>query len=92
MYLKKQQKRKKKSCMGHLGEIWVKYEQKHSGIEHSGIYTYSTVPRLGKHKGKRESTVSMSKSVGENPRDQGTGKIMTEKKKEGRPVEFLVKP
>lgn len=66
MYLKQNKKEKeeeKKSCMGHLGEIWAKYEQKHSGIE--GIYTYSTVPRLGKHKGKRESTVSMSKRVWE---------------------------
>lgn len=78
----------KKRRRGHLGEICTE-AQSNSGIE--GMCTYSTVPGLGKQRGKREDTVNMRgrESVGGVQRHLVTGNIMTEEKKEGRPVEFL---
>lgn len=54
------------------------------------MYTYSTVPGLGKQRGERENTVNMRESVGGVQRDLVPGNIMTEVKNEGRPVKFLL--
>lgn len=72
-----------------MGEIFPE-AQSNNGIE--GMYTYSTVPGLGKQKRKGENTVSMgeSESVGGVQRDIVVGNIMTEEKKEGRPEDSLL--
>ena len=54
------------------------------------INTYSIVPGLGKQRGERETTVNTRgrESVGGARGETVVGNIVTEEKKEGRPVEF----
>lgn len=54
--------------------------------------TYNKVPGLGRQRRERENTVSITEGekAWEEHRVIVVGNIMTEKKKEGRPVKFLL--
>lgn len=75
-----------------FGRIFFSNVQSNSDIE--GMFTYSTVPGLGKQRGKRENIVNMRgrQSVGGGQRDIITQNIKTKEKKEGRPMQFLMEP
>lgn len=86
------QRRKKTCWREHSGGMFTE-AQSNSGTE--GIYTYSTVPGLGKQRGERENTVNMRVrgSVGGVQRRHSGRKHHDRRGKknmEGRPVEFLV--